>query len=558
MSPAPWRALLPCLLITSGCQAILGIEDLGSRPDGGAPPDARPDSDATGPGIPGFTFAVLTPNATVPFHGTNLLDVEVQRMGGFTGPIEVSAVSPPMGLLVEVITIAPDQTTAQIPVSAQAPLAQGDRVSFDLVATAQPLPARMVSVRDVEITGQPGSFDTSFGLEGTGYAAVSFGADDDGAFFDLDRLPNNDILAFGWGTGGVGARRFALIRLSGDGTPDPDFNGGSMVRTDFGSGSSGENAQGYAVGRQVDGRIIGIGWHSAGTAFLPDIGLVRYGPAGAVGDVEFGNNGRSRIDLGGDEEVTDGLVMPDSKILIVGQSSGQLFIARATASGALDTAFAATRGFDRPNLGTLSRAEAVTIDEIGRILVAGFADTDTRDIVVLRYTSNGILDTSFADEGVARLGTPLASEHAMAIAVRPNGRIVVAGTVNFSGNDDFIVGQLLDNGTPDRDFGIMGLSQEPISPGNDVASDMLLLPDGRIVVVGNSSDLGPVVVRYSRAGALDTYFGDGDGILPPFIGTSGALQTVELYDKNRVLLGGGNAGGTPGPGTFGIVVRMWM
>jgi uncharacterized delta-60 repeat protein len=331
------------------------------------------------------------------------------------------------------------------------------------------------------------------------------------------------------------------------------------VRSDFESGSSGENSQGYAVGRQVDGRIIGIGWHSATSAFPPNIGLMRYSAAGVVGgDVEFGSDGKSRIDLGGNEQVTDGLVLPDSKILIVGQSSGQLFIARATATGNLDTTFAATRGFATPSLGPQSGAEAVTIDEAGRLLVAGFAEADgNRDMVVLRFTSNGILDTSFGNEGVARLGTPVASEHAVAIAARPNGRIVVAGTTNAGGNVDFTVRQLLDSGAPDLDFGVMGVNEQPISPGDDVATDMVLLSDGRIVVVGNSSERGPVVARYSRAGALDPYFGEG-GILAPYIGESGALQTVEVYLRNKVLIAGGNSGGTPGPGTFGIVVRMWM
>jgi uncharacterized delta-60 repeat protein len=504
---------------------------------------------------------VLTVNATIPFHGTNLLDVEIQRSGGFDGEVEIAVMSPPTGLTVEPLTIPPGQTAAQLAVSAQDPLAQGNTVSFDLVATADGLADRMASVLDAEITGQPGTNDTTFGLDATGYSAIGFGADDDGAFFDLDVLANGDILAFGWGTGGLGARRFALLRLGAGGAPDPNFNNGTLVRTDFESGSSGENAQGYAVGRQVDGRIIGIGWHSAGTSFPPDIGLMRYSAAGAVGDQEFGNYlaGKSRINLGGLEEVTDGLVLSDSKIVIVGHSNNQLFVARATATGNVDDAFAGGDGFDIPGLGQQSGAEAVTLDERDRLLVAGFADFDgNRDMVVLRYTPDGQLDVTFGDRGVVRLSDPVAAERAMAIVARPNGRIVVAGTTNVGGALDFSVRQLLEDGKPDLDFGAMGVNEQPISPGDDEPTDMALLPDGRLVVVGNSKALGPVVVRYSRGGALDPYFGDGAGVLAPYIGESGSLQAVEVYDKNKVLIAGGNAGGTPGPGTFGIVVRMWM
>lgn len=560
MSRLIWCALLSCSLLTAGCQVILGIEDLGSRPDGGTPPpdgagpepDAAPDASS-----PEFSFAVLTVNATIPLGGTNVIEVEVQRRGGFDGEVTVMAMSPPTGLQIEPITIPPGQGLAQVPVRAAAPLTLGNTVSFALVATADALSPRMAEVNDAEITGKPGDYDIGFGPTATGYSAISFGSDDDGAFFDLDVLPNNDVLAVGWGTGGLGARKFALIRLRPDGQPDPNFNGGAPVRTGFES-SSGDNAQAYAVGRQVDGRMIAMGGHSAGSSFPPDIALVRYTAAGAVGDAEFGNNGKSRINLGGNEEVTDGLVLPDSKILVVGQSGTQLFIARATPSGSLDTTFHAPTGFDIPGIGVQSGAEAVIVDDRGRLLVAGFADNnaDDRDMVVLRYTPEGQLDAAFGDQGVVRLGTPEAAERAVGIAVRPDGRIVVAGTSNAGGNDDFQLRQLMENGAPDLGFGAMGVNGQPTGPGNEVAEDMLLLPDGRVVVVGNAGG-GPVVARYTRGGALDAYFGQG-GIHTPYVGDNGAIYTIEQASNSKVLIAGGNSGGTPGPGTFGIIVRMWM
>jgi uncharacterized delta-60 repeat protein len=563
MSSALWRALLSCSLITAGCQAILGIEDLGRRPDGGTPPvDAGPDSDAAAPDAsrPEFSFAVLTVNATIPLDGTNVIDVEVQRRGGFDGEVSVMAMSPPTGVQVEPIRIPTDQNVAQIPVSARAPLTLGDTVSFNLVATADTLPARMASVSDAEITGKPGDRDGSFGIDSTGYVAIGFGADDDGAFFDLDVPGNGDVLALGWGTGGLGARRFALIRLDASGAPDPDFNGGALVRTDFDSDSSGDNAQAFAVGRQVDGRIIAIGGHSAGASFPPDIALARYDVDGAVGDLAFGNyqSGKSRLDLGGDEEVTDGLVLADSKIVIAGRSGTGLFIARATPMGDLDATFSAPDGYDLPEFSEQSGAEAVIVDDRGRLLVAGFADEGAGpDMIVLRYTPDGLLDAAFGDQGVVRLGAQDAAERAVAVAVRPNGRIVVAGTSNAAGNDDFQLRQLMENGAPDLDFGQMGVSTPPIGPGSDVAEDMLLLPDGRVVVVGNAAPGGPVVARYTRGGALDVYF-DQDGILSLYVGDSGAIRAIEQYSNSKILIGGGDSGGMPGPGTFGVVVRMWM
>jgi uncharacterized delta-60 repeat protein len=562
MSSVIWHsfshALVLCSLLASGCQAILGIEELHGRSDGGVTDAATPDA-----GAPGFSFAVLTVNATIPLDGTNVLDVELQRTGGFTGEVTITALSPPTGIEVETLILAGGQTAGQLAVGARAPLLLGDTVSFDLVATASGVPMRMAAIAGAEITGKPGSLDASFGAQATGYAAVSFGNDDGGAFFDLDVLGNGDILALGWGTGGLGANRFAITRLLAGGAPDASFQQGALVRTDFESGSTGENAQAYAVGRQVDGRIIAIGWHEAGTAFLPDIALARYGADGVVGDLEFGNyrSGKSRIDLGGNEQVTDGLVLPDSSILAVGQRDGQLFVARATPTGYLDTSFAAPAGYHVLTLAPSSGAEAVITDPEGRLLVAGFLDRESRDMLVLRYTADGALDPSFGQGGYVVLGDPVASEHAMAIAVRPDGRIVVAGHSNAAGNLDFELRQLLADGSPDPAFGPgdvgAGVARPPITAANDLAADMLVLPDGRILVAGNSEQGGPMLARYTRAGQLDPYFGQA-GLLGPYIGESGVIHTVELHASSKVLIAGGNAGGTPGPGTFGIIVRMWM
>jgi hypothetical protein len=50
-----------------------------------------------------------------------------------------------------------------------------------------------------------------------------------------------------------------------------------------------------------------------------------------------------------------------------------------------------------------------------------------------------------------------------------------------------------------------------------------------------------------------------DGInITLLIGESGILRTTVLRGSHKVLISGGNQGGTPGPGTFGMLIRMWM
>ncbi len=566
MSSAIGRAPLVSLLFTfglftSGCQIIIGIEDLREGPDGGSGSiDARGD-DATpapdAPSAPGFDFEVRTIGATIPLDGKNVIEVEIRRYGGFTGEVTITAPNPPVGVVVTDLVIARGQSTAEVEVGAIGPLQIGDTVSFDLAAVAGDDLGRTAPVNDAEVTGKPGAYDTTFGPQSTGYTAVGIGGDN-GAFYDLDVLPNGTILALGWNVGSLGATNFVMTRLTSAGIVDPGFNGGTLVRTDFDSGSSGENAEGYAVGRQVDGRIIAIGGHSAGASFPPDIALAQYSASGGPGGQLFGNmsEARSRLDLGGNEVVTDGLVLADSTILAVGQSNARLFVARATAGGSLDTSFASPNGFHLLDLDGTSRAEAVVVDAQNRILVAGSIENTTRDLIVLRFTKNGELDTTFGQGGLVVLGDTEGAERGVALAMRPDGRIVVVGDAAFEGVAQVVVYQFLENGAPDLSFGVQGVSTVP-NQGSDVAEDMALLPDGRILVAGNSTPGGPGLVRLTRDGALDPYFGH-EGLFPVYLGEFGVVRGLEVYSNTKVLVSGGDEGGSPGPGTFGVVLRMWM
>jgi uncharacterized delta-60 repeat protein len=566
MSSAIPRAPLLSLLftfglLTPGCQIIIGIEDLREGPDGGSgSTDARGD-DATpapdAPSEPGFYFEVRTIDPTIPLDGKNVIEVEIRRHGGFAGEVTVTAPTPPVGIVVTDLVVAVGQSTAQVEVGAIGPLQIGDTVSFDLVATGTDDLVASAAVNDAEVTGKPGAFDTTFGAQQTGYATVSLGSDDSGSFRDVEVLPNGSFLALGSSTGGLGAGFMILARFTAEGLFDPTFNGGALVRDNFQTGSSGESCEGRAVGRQVDGSILGIGGHRAGTSFPPDIALIQRTASGGAGSPSYGSHGgKSRVDLAGtDEEVTDGLVLPDSKVLAVGRSNNRLFVARISAQGSLDTTFA-TGGFHVLDVAPLSGAAAVVTDASDRIVVAGFVENNTRDVVVVRYTKNGELDTTFGQSGVVVLGNTEGSERGVAVAVRPDGRIVVAGDATFEGISQVHVYQFLENGDPDPSFGVQGVSAVP-NQGSDATEDMAVLPDGRILVAGNSTPGGPGLVRLTRDGAIDPYFGH-EGLFPLYLGDSGVVRGLEVLSNAKVLISGGNQGGTPGPGTFGVVVRMWM
>ena len=407
------------------------------------------------------------------------------------------------------------------------------------------------------VAEHPGALDTTFGAAQTGLARVSFGSDDNGGFYDLD-VVGDQIVAAGQGFGGLGGIAFAVTRLTSSGAVDPGFAMGTLVKTRFGS-SSGSSSSAVAVGHQIDGRIIAMGWHEIPTP--ADIALQRYGINGSTGDPLFGVSGKSLIDLGGREQVSDGLVLPNDKILVVGQRDDALMVARATSDGHLDTSFAAPNGYQLLNLGEPSSARSVVVDSQDRILVLGHTGMDgQRDLVVARYLQDGDPDMTFGVAGRQIINAPGSDERAAAAAVLSDGRILVAGDSNANGNIDFQVRRLLADGSSDPSFGAGGVATLPISAEDDSAEDMVVLPDGKILLVGNVTSgaaRGPVVARTTCDGKLDPCFGTG-GVLSLYVGDFGSIHCAAVYPGHKVVIGGGDEGGSPGPGTFGIVARMWM
>jgi uncharacterized delta-60 repeat protein len=129
------------------------------------------------------------------------------------------------------------------------------------------------------------------------------------------------------------------------------------------------------------------------------------------------------------------------------------------------------------------------------------------------------------------LGIALGFANFVDVAVQPDNKIVVSATVANTGSDDIGVLRLNPNGTLDTNFGTQGQTIVAFDAGgnnDDVASSVLLQPNGRIVVCGQSSgdaagngtDFG--IVRLTASGAPDTQFsGDGKATVPFDLGPAG-------------------------------------
>src|SRR2546423_1755792 len=126
----------------------------------------------------------------------------------------------------------------------------------------------------------------------------------------------------------------------------------------------------------------------------------------------------------------------------------------------------------------------------------------------------GDLDPTFGTAGKVLTPVGAAEDSASAVAVQPDGKIVVAGPTVVSGKGwSFGVVRYNPDGTLDPGFGAGGKVVTGIGTGDDTPTAVALQQDGKIVVAGSSASIGRsdfAVVRYNPDGTLDTNF-DGDG-----------------------------------------------
>ncbi len=167
-------------------------------------------------------------------------------------------------------------------------------------------------------------------------------------------------------------------------------------------------------------------------------------------------------------------------------------------------------------------ASAIQAD--GKILVAGFGNIDTltyNDFVVLRYQTNGNLDSSFGINGLVK--TDLSGgqdDQAMSICLQTDGKIVVAGKSLISNAYDFSIARYLTNGTLDSTFDSDGKVTTDLGGINDYGASVKIQADGKIVLTGFSNAAGInrlATVRYLSHGSLDQTF-DTDGIVYTQVG----------------------------------------
>jgi len=327
---------------------------------------------------------------------------------------------------------------------------------------------------------------------------------------------------------------FSIILLLGSQQPvfaadntAPFFTAYGKVTTDF----SNSIESGYCSVLQSDGKIIVAGFSDDGSK--SDFALARYMTDGSL-DTSFGTDGKVTTDFFGRYDGVMGIALqPDGKIVVAGSAedpSDVFALARYNIDGSLDTSFG-VNGKIFTDIFGFARDLAIQLD--GKIVVIG---TNDSDFVVARYTTDGSLDTSFDTDGTATTDFFGESDCSYSVVLQPDGKIVVAGYSSNGTNNDFALARYNIDGSLDASFGIDGKVTTDFGAG-DFGRSVVLQPDGKIIVVGNSSS-DFALARYNSDGSLDTNFGTDGKVITDFSGGDQVgFDTVLQIDGKIVVVG---------------------
>jgi uncharacterized delta-60 repeat protein len=323
-----------------------------------------------------------------------------------------------------------------------------------------------------------GSLDTSFGVGGK--VVTGIGNADDTAFALVIQPSDGKLIAAGSSFNGRNDD-FALVRYKTDGTLDTTFGMGGIVTTGF------NNTFDYidAVAVQTDGKIVAAGYVFNGSYF--HFAIARYHSNGTLDDT-FGTGGKVITEMTAFDDLARAIALQsDGKIIVAGEANADLAVARYNSDGSLDTSFDGD-GKVVTSINLFDSAYDVVIQADGKIVAAGETGNGTNsDFAVVRYETNGALDSLFDSDGIVTTAIGGSDEIASSLSIQAGGKIIVGGFSSNGTNDDFAVARYEPSGALDSSFGTGGKVTTDFGGGSFDYISALAIQSGKLIAVGSAN-----------------------------------------------------------------------
>jgi uncharacterized delta-60 repeat protein len=195
-----------------------------------------------------------------------------------------------------------------------------------------------------------------------------------------------------------------------------------------------------------------------------------------------------------------------------------------------------------------SFAQATAIQKDGKIVIVGYYNYSlSTNFCVKRLLSNGAPDFTFGDSGlvVTHFSTGRGS-YAISVEIQNDGKLLVGGSAFRDDNDlSFALVRYNTNGSLDTSFGNNGQILTFVNYGrNEGILDLVVLNDNRIIAVGGFDLFGPsAIIAYKSNGQVDSSFGN-NGVSGLTGGATSTYAVKPSSDGGFITLRGSDDGGT--------------
>jgi uncharacterized delta-60 repeat protein len=209
------------------------------------------------------------------------------------------------------------------------------------------------------------------------------------------------------------------------------------------------------------------------------------------------------------------------------------------AAGTLDNTFG-NGGIVITSINGRNDVTSMALQSDGKIVAAGKSYNGSNDdFAVVRYNTDGSLDTSSNGSGKVVTAIGLNNDKAYGVAVQDNGKIVVAGIwINSAVRAKIAVVRYNADDALDTSFNGTGIVTTDISAYNDFANGLVIQPDGKIVIGGFGQDPGAdafELVRYNSDGSLDVSL-NSTGIVKTEVGGHRRISGNPSFDSNTMTV----------------------
>jgi uncharacterized delta-60 repeat protein len=273
-----------------------------------------------------------------------------------------------------------------------------------------------------------------------------------------------------------------LIRFTATGSPDLSFGTNATVSLDNYFSFVGD------VKVQADGKVLIGGYNH------PFFRIIRLTSSGSI-DPSFGLNGIAPSPNGFlpyNETNIGFALLPDGKMLLSSDAGGgESALLKYTPNGQLDTSFSG----DGISFLPIASSKYMSVQTDGKIILGGTdsEETDGGDFQVMRVLANGSgLDPDFGVNGIFSMHFDNATAFCKSVAFQPDGKILCAGTATAtqtSSKKDILLIRLKPNGIPDPDFGNNGIIDADFGFGRNETAAIALQPNGKIILAGSIKQL---------------------------------------------------------------------